>query len=360
MDLRMIWPLIPATLMLWAGCPAEDKGPPPISHPDRMTVWAEFVTRDQAPGLAAFAAANGLNLNLAVMEDLHDRDYVGAFCVEAEVNDVALTLWPLLSEAKGYWPNQANVEDFAAYVWTLVDWARDLCPRLEGIVIDLEMPIDRAREMERMFNEGGSVNDIVVFLINGIDEEAFETARERFADLVDDLQADGYRVTASTLPMVVDDYDDGDESIAMALWTPVEGIDWNGISFQIYRSLFDGVFSAGLDDPTVPFTSGLITSYSRSILTYFPERGGIDLGTTGQGIGTATPLASADELQSDIAAALAEGIPQGRINIYSLEGVMEQTDATDWVVVPAANPVPIDANTDEIRNLFAGLDAFHP
>lgn len=350
--------MLPAVVITWiflAGCGTDD--PEPISHPERITVWAEFMEVGDIDAWFAFAGTAALSVNVAVKEDLHDRDFLRAVCRAAEDNGLALRLWPLLSQADGYWANQQNVEPFIAYVETLRGWAARDCPRLEGFVVDLEMPYDRALELEDMFAQGGSVGDLLSFLLLGIDEDLFETARLRFADLVHDLGDRGYLVSASTLPMIVDDAEDGDETIAKALWTPVRDIGYDKISFQVYRTHYDAVWGQAIADGPVTFPSGLITSYASSILTHFGDQGAIDLGVVGSaGVSDLPGMTDAAQLQGDIAAALAAGIPPGRIQVFSLDGLLEMDDRATWMTLPDPAAAPVDASTLEIRELFNSLD----
>ena len=39
------------------------------------------------------------------------------------------------------------------------------------------------------------------------------------------------------MPTLIDDEMDGDEGIAHALWTPVQGIPWDRASFQVCRTV---------------------------------------------------------------------------------------------------------------------------
>ncbi|MFH2010814.1 MAG: hypothetical protein ABI333_29705 [bacterium] len=350
------WSVTCATLLVVGGAACGEDAPP-IHHPERFTVWAEFLELGDVDEWLGWAGAHGLNVNVAITEDVHDRAFLAAVCGAAQQHDVALRLWPLLTQDKGYWANQANVEDFARYVGLLRDWAEADCPRLEGFVVDLEMPYDRAQEMQALFDTGGSTGDLLNFLLLGVDEDAFEAARGRFVDLVEDLNGRGYLVSASTLAFLADDPGDGDESIAKALWTPINDIPWEKISFQVYRTHFQQIWGQGIAEAPVDFPPGLITSYARSIVEYYGERGAIDLGTIGSaGVGGINGYTDAADLQADIAAALAEGIPTGRIQLFSLDGLFEVTHPTDFVTIPTPAAAPIDASTLEMRNLFTSLD----
>jgi hypothetical protein len=341
-----------------SGCPTSSDEPvTPIVHEDRMRAWVEFADAETLDEHLDFAEQHDLSLNVALIEGTHDWVYLRNLCRGAEERELALRLWPLLSDEEGYWANQQNADAFSEYVRVLAAWAGQDCPRLEGVVIDLEMPLDRALEMEGIFAGEGGVTDLVEFLVDGVDEAAFEAARVQYSTLVDDLHDKGLHVSASTLPMVLDDLEDGDESIAHALWTPLRGIDWDVVSFQVYRSTFDSIFSAGLSDPEATFTSGLITSYADSAVIFYGDKAAIDLGTTGSGVGTEVGLDGPDELQADMAAALYAGIPQEQIHIYSLEGIMADDNPSAWLIDPLPHHAEVDEATEEWRALMATLDA---
>jgi hypothetical protein len=326
-----------------------------LTHDDRMTIWAETLPAEQIDARVAFAGRNHLNLNVNVVRDAPEDtpDYVAALCATAEADDVALRLWPGLPQAEGYWPNQQNVTNYALYVDHLLDLADASCPRLAGIVVDMEMPIDRANALAAMQAAGTSQLEIVMWLLSGIDEAGYAAAKDAYAALVAHVHDRGYSVTLTTLPMNADDPLDGDETIGKALWTPVAGIPWDAVSFQVYRTIFDERFPR---TDGMPYTSSLITSYGLTIRQYWGDAGGVDLGTTGTGIGVSHGLPDAAALQSDIAAALGVGIPPGRISIYSLEGLADKPDADAWVQLPAPQTLDVLGADDHIRTIFHLMD----
>ncbi len=341
-------PCVLAAAVLLVGCVAPD----PLRHDDRLHAWLEFTDADRVDAHVEWAARLGLDLRVAVVEGRHDAAYVRAACAAAEEHDVALSLWPLLAEADGYWPNQANASAFSTWATELAALQTDGCPRLDAVVVDMEMPIDRS---ETLTDADLGVADRLVSLTTSVDVDAFEAARSTYADLVDRLHAQGLRAYLTTLPMLVDDRFDGDEGIAQALWTPVEGIDWDRLSFQVYRTLFDE-YGASLLGSEEPFGPGLTTSYATDIELYWPERGSLDLGTTGEGMVDHDGMEEPAELLGDIAAGLAAGVPLEAINVYSLEGLLEHDDPAAWVRTPEPREAEVPAQVDEIRAVIASLD----
>lgn len=326
----------------------------PIRHDDRASAWVEF--HEDLDAAVLDAAAWNLDLNLAMERDLHDMERLRSTCAVAAENDVALKVWPTLPIEEGYWPNQGNFDAFAAWTWQLVDVAREDCVHLDGVVVDMEMPYERAMELQDLVAEGATDLEVAEFLVATIDEDGFEQARRDYAELTQALQDEGLRVHVTTLPMHADDLFDGDETLALALWTPIQDIGWDMVSVQVYRSFFQSSLAAALEDETQEFSAGLISSYADTMFDHYGDRAALDLGTTGTvGIGVHAGL-SEDELQADLAAALVV-VPADHIAIYSLEGLDEHEDPAASVRLPSAERVEPDAATLEIRELFATLDA---
>ncbi len=324
----------------------------PIRHDDRLQAWLEFTSIDTVAAQVADAAELFLDLRVAVIQGQHDAAFVRAACAAADEHDVALILWPLLDPSDGYWPNQGNAPAFAAWTLQLADAAPKDCPRLDGFVVDMEMPIDRA---ETLSGVGLSLTERITALVDGADPVAFEAARGAYTELVGELHARGLRVFVSSLPMLIDDELDGDEGIAHALWTPVQDIPWDRASFQVYRTLFAEYATSllGTDDT---FGPGLVTSYAEHIEAFWGDAASIDLGTTGAGVVEHGGMEAPAELQEDIAAALAAGIPLHAINVYSLEGLLEHDDPAAWVRTPSPAEGAEEQPVESIRNIIQGLD----
>ena len=313
-------------------------------------MWLEFVDTDDVASRIEQAASLGVSVNMALVEQHHDRHYLQTACAAAERADVQLTVWPLLTEVDGYWPNQANAASYRSWATRLLGWSDAVCPNLDGIAVDLEPPIAM---MESLTADGG-LDPVAAteVLLADLDLAEFEAGRAAFADLCTEVHARGLRCKLTTLPFVVDDRLDGDEDIAKALRIPVEGVGWDSLSFQVYRSLFQ---TYALDD-TAEFTSGLVTSYADDIVEFWGSRAAIDLGTTAGGMVEHGGLDSPEAMQQDYAAALGAGIAVDRISLYSLEGLDGHPDPSAWVAVPEPATPRSDAATDDLRGLIQALD----
>ncbi len=346
-----------AALVAFGALVAVGCGPAPLRHDDRLSIWVETLPPERIDERVAFAAANKLNLNVAIKSDVTDYSFLRSLCNATDGADVALRLWPLLAIEQGYWANQSNVDAYNSWIEQALAWAGAACPRLDGVVVDLEMPYDRAMQLRQMRTSGATSLALAEWLVSGIDAQAYDRARAAFDAEGDRVRARGLRYTVSTLAMIADGYDAGTDTIAEALWTPLDGVRWDGVSFQVYRSIFDEEFPAPNGQP---YDSGLIASYAQTIVARFGDRAGVDLGTTGAGVGVTAGLPDAASLQSDLAAARAANVQPGRLAVYSLEGLDGKPDAPAWIALPAplaATPSPAD---DQLRATFRTLALLAP
>jgi hypothetical protein len=316
-----------------------------------LSLWLEELPAERQAEAFAFAGRNGLGLNVAMNEALHGRAELRQICVLADRYEVPLKLWPLLAKEDGYWANQQNMAQFTAWTRKLIDWAQEDCETLDGVVIDLELSWQRVEALAERRNNGENAAAAALSLLNGRDLTQFEEARASLQRTARYAHDRNLRFIATTLAMLVDDQEDGDDSVAKALGTPILGIDWDFISFQVYRSLFDQQFP-----DKEPYSSGLVSSYAASIAAHFPGRAGIDLGSTGGGIGLTAGLPDAQALQDDISAALAAGITIDRIQVFSLEGLFDKPDADAWVRSPQPQSFTASDADTALRALVAFLD----
>lgn len=338
------------------GCSDAPVAAPPAVERG-LAFWVELVEPAGLGERFAFAGEHGLTLHLALEQGVHDRAYLAGACAAAAAHSVPLRLWPLLPKAGGYWAGQSNAPAFLAWTDELVGWAESDCPTFAGVEVDLEMAYDRVQTLQAMRGAGADLAAIAEFMQSGVDEAAFEAARSALADGVDALHARGVDVGLSTLPMNADDWADGDEGIGKMFGTPIDGIAWDRVSFQVYRSLYDAQFPP---KSGAPYGPGLVASYAASIVERFGARAAIDLGTTGSGIGIPEGLPSAEALRADLAAALAEGIAPGNIAVYSLEGLDGRPDPERWVTQPPAQRALPTEDDEEPRGVFRALDSLQP
>lgn len=318
--------------------------------------WAEFLDDDGVRASFSLLCAHGVALHLAWPAARLDDAALLDVAADAQAAGVVVRPWLLLADEDGYWPGSTNAEAFATAARQLMEaWTgRGLEP--SGLIVDMEMRIDRALMLTDLI--GGDMPDLaglVSFLREGVDRDQFAAATATYAALADDAHASGWTVILTTLPMVLDDPGDGDDTIVQALGIPVDGIAWDRMTFQAYRTLL-GNFSIGDGPPLTPF---VVYDYARTAIELYGERAGMDLGLVGTGVGGNPTYPDASELRADVEAAQAAGIPASRIHVYNLDGILERTPSEAWLTPPPDPPVAPEegAGTVSLRGTIRALDA---
>lgn len=263
--------------------------------------------------------------------------------------------WILLDYPDGYWPNEDNADKFYSQAIAFMDWIDTENIPLKWIVFDMELSWQKTQLLSEA---NGEFSKILELLESNINIENFNYARQRYIELVNIAHKRGFRVMCVTYPQVLDDLADGDETIQDALDIPVTGIDWDEISFMVYRTTFNAMWSDG-------FTSYLVYSYAKSAIEYFGEKAGIDVGLVappvpgdgGEIPGLANGYTTPEGLLEDIGAARSAGIRS--VHIWPFDYVIQYPAPDIWVDTSGLNITPPEPDnvTDSTRELFSALDS---
>jgi len=330
--------------LLLASCGGA-AAPPPGQRP--LAVWSEFLGDEEVRAQLPLCAAEGVDLYLAIPSVRVGDAALAALVRAAAAQGVGVRAWLLLPEADGYWPNEHNVSALRSAALALADWRDAEHLPLDWIVLDMEMALPRNREVQRIVEMDGAIAAVDAIKA-GRDPAAFADARVAYAALVDELHGRGLEVMAVTIPMVLDDADDGDDDIQDEFDVPITGIAWDEVSFMAYQSLLAD-FSGSWHGADV------IESYGRSAVAQFGPRAALALGIVGSaGIApVAMPYPDAATLLADHAAARAAGIE--RVSIYSLDGLVQQASPDEWLDAQIAPRVPDFGDVDTLRATVRGL-----
>lgn len=264
---------------------------------------------------------------------------------------VEVRAWLLLPFDHGYWPNEANVDEFTQAVKDFVSWSESENLGVSWIVVDLEPSFNYTQQFTSLLSQGDFVGAIKL-LKTHINPQEYVANKGKFRDLIDFLHGRGWKAMAVTYPLVLDDLEDGAEGIQDALDIPCSGLGWDTVSFMVYLSSLQEYSPS-------PVGPALVYSYARDARNYFGDRAGVALGVVGPGgvTGDQDPVYSGPEvLRRDIGASMAGGIRE--IQVYSLEGIMDLGSAEEWV---EATSVPVSVPGDEpaadfVREMMALLD----
>jgi hypothetical protein len=273
--------------------------------------------------------------------------------------------WLLLDFQDGYFPNATNHESFLRHARELVrQWkAHELPPTT--LVVDMEP----SRALQAALS---SADFTQALPRQHVDRERYARAQAAFASFVRELKQQGFGAMLTTLPMILTDYHDGDDDLRQYFGVVIDGVEWEQIDFQLYRSLFEA--QAPRLGPDFVF------QYVREAQGRFPGmKLGFDLGLTHPGpiSQDAKTLEKPAALREDVEAALAAGADPQLLSVYNLQGILRgaprcpklracapdeyqylENEPGDWLAAPSARlspPAPSSA-TDHLSLAFTALD----
>jgi len=154
-------------------------------------------------------------------------------------------------------------------------------------------------------------------------------------------------VHAVTTPMVLDDLAVGKGRLQSALGIPVDGVDWDEVTFMAYRTEFMRLAGRMGGD--------IVHRYARDAHRHFGDRAGLDLGVIGtpgfgsQSLGYTDP----QDLATDIQAARMGGV--GRLNVFSLDGMLEQGGLDRWMTATSTASIKPEAKALFLRALVQAV-----
>ncbi|MBI2890482.1 MAG: hypothetical protein HYY13_06815 [Nitrospirae bacterium] len=336
------------------------ESPPQAPSSAGVSLWSEFETLDEVEAALDTLSRHGLALNRSVVLGELDADDLERFLRAAERKGVPVRLWPELSPEEGRWPSVATRHSFIPFAEDLMALVRERDLPVDTIYIDLEPPLTRGLELQRALEEPGA-NPITVltqYFEGKVADPDFEAARADYAALAEAAHSEGFKIHLTTLPFILDDFADGDPTIQRAMESPVSGIAWDECSFQVYTTLLSGLLG-------LPLGPDLVYSYGRTTVELFGEKAALDLGTFLGKPDTFSGTAGYEDpsqLEADVRAAVAAGIPPERLHIFSLEGLISRPDPDPWFNWDLNNPSPppTSATTTAVREFLSSLDRAYP
>lgn len=339
-----------------AGCGTDDgesAGAPP--SPGFGAVWAEFLPPSELEATLPLLESRGLAVNVAWTGMPNDPALLD-LTETATSAGVTLRPWLLLPESDGYWPGATNATEFSTKARGLMDaWdARGLAP--SALIVDMELRYDLAVQVtEHLAKEPPDLAAVIALMQGNIDRDRFTAATTEYAALADEAHDRGWQVHLTTLPTVLDDDADGDDDLRQALGIPVEGIAWDVMTFQAYRTLLGELVAGSGSGPPTAF---VVYDYGRDARERYGERAGLDLGLVGAGVTDSPVYAGPVELREDVEAAHAAGVPAAQINVYNLDGMLDRGPAESWLEAPAKSPAAPaeDPASLDVRESAALLD----
>ena len=266
----------------------------------RLTFYCELGGEDLAtlfnrPDIIEGLRSMQASLSLGLLDFSSERAEVVHRLNQAGIPVIA---WLLLPEEDGYWCNLKNAPQTLARYQQIKIWAQENGLIWDGIGLDIEPDI---HEMEQLAQARLRLGWRLVKRLFG--RQNLSAARNLYHELVEQIQADGYRVDVYQLPIIVDER--------------------NARSKLLQRSL------CLVDLPADREVLMLYTSFLRPrgpgfLWSYGPQAQSIGVGSTGGGVELGVldrqPL-SWNELARDLRQAW---VFTNDIHIFSLEGCVRQ------------------------------------
>jgi hypothetical protein len=293
----------------------------------RLAVWSEFLPLPRLGELLPSLQRQNVAVYVALHAGAENPEEIDALWNRASELGVELRPWLLLDASQGYWANKWNADQVEQHVRAFVADAEAHGRTPQWITLDLEPPPRFLEELSlraKRFDLAG----LWKMLARSGGDGTYCQARDTLRSLVKRLHARGIRVHAVASPFALHDRT-GAAGVQNALGIPVADVDWDEVSFMVYRPEFSEMIGkTGAD---------VVYAYSRRARQKYGDRAAIDLGEAGAVSFPQPKQGYADPrlLQQDIAAAQAAGIE--RINVYSLDGITTSShDIGDWLKIPQA------------------------
>jgi hypothetical protein len=256
----------------------------------------------------------------------------------------------------GYFPNATNYEAWCGAARALISlWQNEHGLLPTKLIVDFEMRKDRLAQFNTL-SQSGDVGGTLALLKENRDRigaAGFADAKRAYAEFVDYAHQFGFAVEATTLLPLLDDFDDGEDSLRKGFQVPLDqDAAYDDVSFQVQRTIYQSY------GPTPYF----VYYYASKAKVLFGSRAAVSLGVTDAGWASATPTyGSGDDLRQDIEAAQAAGISLENLGVYSFYGMYKSgQDPTSWLQSPVQHPAgwspPADIATPTIHALQTLLD----
>jgi len=308
-----------------------------------FALWAESMSDADVRAALPTLSAAGAGLGLMLPAERLDDASFARLTRDASDAGVPIRAWPLLPTELGYWISESNAAHAAELLESVAKWTeRRGGPALQGVSIDLEPDFEYSERLRHASR--GRPDRLLAMLVSHVRPDRLGAARDSLARGVRRLRSAGLWAHAVTFPVVLDQ-PEGTTLLEDAFDIPVSGIDWDEVSFMVYQTPIAQWVGAWLGPE-------LVRSYAESAVARFGDRAGLDLGIVGDaGVGVDPGLRypSPDALWQDIRAALAAGIPSGRLRIYGLVGVNQNGGVAEWLSPRDVEPAPTSADTRAVQ-----------
>lgn len=319
----------------------------------RIRAWAEHIKSTDLVdnGVIRLLRRFSVNPCIAVTHDDLGKALEGILRRYASAG-LEMTVWPLLPDEIGYWPNERNVEHFSAFVQEILDQVRTDALRLSWIAIDMEPPI---YQMDAFKGARGFDRLRILFLLARANRNRsrFERTSLCYRRLLGMIHRAGAKTLVPVLPILSHELARNGLGLQDLLETPITRIGWDVISLMIYNSML-----VGYSGERISWTDARWYLYStcREMRRALGTRASVSVGLLSPAkLGDEPYYEDPDELRPDVQAAVAAGIDD--IALHSLEGILGKKDPEAWFEVAARScpAVPACSRRVDLVRTLGGL-----
>ncbi len=297
----------------------------------KLRIWSEYLGYEAAmqPRVLALLRAGQLNPIFAVHHEA-DLDALARLVVAVQQEGLEVGVWPLLSDALGYWPCEQNDDAYFERVHEVLDALSCANAVPDLVAVDLEPPFEQVESWRKFWT-----SPLVVWrgLRRNLDRARFRESVQRFERGRQRLQSSfpGVKTLAITLPLAAHDLDVKGENLS--LWQDVLEAPWSDVAWDYKGIMAYGSMVAG-------YSGGMISVHDARViharlaarLLRGVGRGcaHVSLGITGTGkLGDEPVYEDLGELERDLGVMRAVGVSD--VGIFCLEGLLARDDAEHWV-----------------------------
>lgn len=291
-----------------------------------IRVWYEYYTVEQAleQRTRDLLKSYNVSVGLAFMPGSMDTEHARLLRTWAD-DGIEVALWPLLTDAQGYWPNERNVDVYSETVKEICAWLDANGISLPWLAVDLEPPVYMMKQVKETAPLE-RLRAVRRLAIENRDRGRFHDASRRFGQLNEFLHARGCRTLVPIPSHVIPDLATGSTAIQDLLETPVSTVNWDLVTAMIYTSMLTG-YSRGM--VSARDAHWYLYSAMRDLKAALWERAAVSIGVTWIGkLGDEPYYKSPEELRPDVEAAKAALIED--ITIYNLEGILKSPQPEAW------------------------------
>jgi hypothetical protein len=315
---------------------------------ERLRVWCEDLPLSELcrPAVVRLLGAHRLSPLIATRANDLGAPLAEAIRALSE-GGVSVGVWPLLSEAEGYWANACSVDAVAALIESVVRFIREGDLAVETVAVDVEPPLTALRTVQRArgFARFHALARAVA------DPERAKLVRRAVAGFMRTqsyLQFHGFETLAAGIPLIILDHGLPKPLVQDALATPLLDVPWDRISWMTYTSMASGYFG-----PLVSRADAraLMVLLLERALAFDRRRTAVSVGLTSTGqMKDEEIYRSPIDLALDIAAVRALGIDD--ITVYSLEGILARPEPERWfdALTAPARSAPITVTARLLAN----------